>query len=350
MGREKIKGEQELVEIVKGLKSRGKKIGFTSGVFDLVHAGHVHFLRQAREHCDALVVALNSDQSVKEFKGENRPLNNQEDRAELMAAFEFVDFVLIKDDRRNRRLLEALKPDLYIKGGDYTPEEMTSADAVEKHGGKALILPLVKGKSTSSLIERIRLAYQTEELPGKQEKRERGKAVFLDRDGTINEEVEFLHEPEKFKLLPNAVEGVKKMMALGYKIVIVTTQTGIGLGYFTKEDFYKVNRVMLKEFSKNGIVVDKIYFCPHNLNEQCDCRKPAIGLLERGRDELDIDLSQSYMVGDKTCDLLAGRNAGCKSVLVKTGWKGEDKQYDVKADFEAADLLAAAELIEKESS
>jgi rfaE bifunctional protein nucleotidyltransferase chain/domain len=343
---EKIKSEEELVEIIRQLKAEGKKVGFSSGAFDLVHAGHVLYLKEAKEQCDVLVIALNSDQSVKEYKGENRPIVGQEDRAAILSAFEFVDFILIKEDRRNRRLLEALKPDLYIKGGDYTPEQLTSSDVMDKIGGKTVILPLSKGLSTTELVQRSKRAYG-EEKELKQVKRERGKAVFLDRDGTINEEVEFLHEPEKFKLLPNVIEGIKKMMALGYKIVVVTTQTGIGLGYFTKEDFYKVNRVMLKEFSKNGIIVDKIYFCPHNIVEKCNCRKPETGLLERGRDELDVDLKQSFMVGDKTCDLLAGKNAGCQSVLVETGWKGEDKQFEVEADFKAKDLLAAAEIIEK---
>jgi len=120
------------------------------------------------------------------------------------------------------------------------------------------------------------------------------------------------------------------------------------LGYFTKEDFYKINKKMFKDIAEKKIIIDKIYFCPHSLSEDCNCRKPKTGLFERGKEELNIDMERSFMIGDKTDDIQAGKNAGVKTILVKTGHAGKDKNYDVKPDFVAEDLLDAAKIIKRE--
>ncbi len=230
-----------------------------------------------------------------------------------------------------RKSLQVLKPDLYIKGGDYKPSDLTSKPVVEKYGGKVAIIPLVPGKSTTNLIKKMSL--------------KKNKAIFLDRDGTINEEINYLHEPEKFKLLPNVIKGLKLLQNLNYKLVILTNQPGIGFGYFTKEDFFRVNLKMLKLFSKNKIFIDKIYYCPHTLAEGCDCRKPKIGLLKRAEKELNLDLKKSFIVGDQTSDILVGKKSGCKTILVKTGQKGLDGKYNVKADFVVKDLLGSTRFV-----
>jgi len=135
----------------------GKTIVFTNGCFDLLHAGHVRYLAAAKQLGDILVVGLNGDASVRALKGEGRPLNSQKDRAEVMAALEAVDYVIIFSEMRVENLLRQVCPDIYVKGGDYTVKTLDSGEvaALEAIGAKIEILPLVPGKSTSKLVEAI---------------------------------------------------------------------------------------------------------------------------------------------------------------------------------------------------
>ena len=353
MIQDKIKTRKELGEICRNLKKKGSIIGFTSGVFDLLHAGHVDYLEKAKSICDILIVGINSDKSVRRYKGMGRPIVAQNQRAKVVAALESVDYVFIFDERRNKANIEELHPDYYIKAGDYKKVELTSRKVVEEYGGEVKIIPVAEQISTTSIIRKAaKILCDNDHYVEKEGtvhlKRlhlKQSPAVFLDRDGTINEEVLYLHEPEKFKLLPNVLEGIKKFREMGYKIVIVTNQPGIGMGYFTEEDFYRVNREMLKQFSKSGILVDKIYFCPHSKAENCPCRKPNTALIQRAKEELNLDLNHSFIIGDKTSDIETGKRAGIKTILVKTGFKGKDGEYPVEPDFVADDLLHAAQIV-----
>lgn len=140
-----------------GMDSAGRKLVFTNGCFDLLHAGHVRYLQQARALGDALVVGLNSDRSVRELKGEGRPLNAQDDRAEVLAALGCVDFVVIFDGKRATELLRAVRPHVYAKGGDYTTDSLDPEEraALESCGAEIKILPLVPGRSTTALLGKI---------------------------------------------------------------------------------------------------------------------------------------------------------------------------------------------------
>ncbi len=345
---DKIKTRDELALLVAQWRQEGKKVGFTSGSFDIVHGGHISYLEKAKEKCDILIVAVNSDLSVQSYKGPDRPLVPGKYRLMLLAGLECVDYVFMFDERRNRTNLEVIKPSYYIKAGDYKPEELTSSDAVEKYGGEIMLLPLEEGLSTTALIEKILRVFgqKKEDVPfTKTEVRKQQKAILVDRDGTINVDIEYLHEPERFKLLPHVGEGLKKMQDLGYKIIVVTTQAGIGLGYFSKEDFYKVNREMFMQLKPYGVIVDKIYFATHA--KTADGKNPKVGLFERAREEADLDLKQCIAIGDKTGDLDAGKQFECKTIAVQTGHACQDKQYQVIADFVATDLLDAALWIEK---
>lgn len=158
MHRGRIVTAEELARIRADMDASGRRLVFTNGCFDLLHAGHVRYLQQARELGDALAVGLNSDRSVRELKGEGRPVNAQDDRAEVLAALGCVDFVVIFDGKRATEVLRAVRPHIYAKGGDYTPE---SLDAGEREvllaaGADIRILPLVPGRSTTSVLERMR--------------------------------------------------------------------------------------------------------------------------------------------------------------------------------------------------
>ena len=138
------------------LRASGARLVFTNGVFDLLHVGHVRYLAQARALGDALVVAINSDRSVRELKGPDRPVFDQAERAEILAALRQVDYVVVFDDISPRNLITQLLPDVLVKGGDYQLDQIHGRDEVEAAGGKVISLPFVDGASTSRLLERMK--------------------------------------------------------------------------------------------------------------------------------------------------------------------------------------------------
>lgn len=182
-------------------------------------------------------------------------------------------------------------------------------------------------------------------------------AVFLDRDGTVNEEMGYINHPSRFQILPGVAKAIKLLNRAGLKVIVVSNQSGAARGYFPEELIGKVNNKMIHILKKQGAHIDGIYYCPHHREAivpsyrvACDCRKPKIGLLTRAAQELAIDLSRSYVVGDRFIDLELAHNAGSKGVLVMTGYgKGElihqGKSSRVEPDFVAEDLWKAAEWI-----
>ena len=151
----KILSLNELCAERERLRQAGRRVVFTNGVFDLIHPGHVNYLQQARRLGDALVVALNSDRSVRELKGEKRPILDQHERAEVVAALGCVDYVTVFDDPTPREVIAALLPDVLVKGGDWEVDRIVGREEVEAAGGSVLSLPFVEGCSTSDVIERI---------------------------------------------------------------------------------------------------------------------------------------------------------------------------------------------------
>lgn len=175
------------------------------------------------------------------------------------------------------------------------------------------------------------------------------KAIFLDRDGTINEYVGFLRKKEEFELIPGVSEAIKKINNSGYLAIVVTNQPVIARGEVTEEELEEIHKKMETLLGLDGAYIDDIYYCPHHpdkgfegeipeLKIECDCRKPKIGMLEKAAREHNIDLSSSIMIGDSTLDIKMAENAGMQSTLLKTGQKGEDGKYDVSPTLIAEDL------------
>ena len=146
---------QELLRIITLLKSQNKTIVTTNGCFDLLHAGHVRYLKQAKTLGDILIVCLNSDMSVKKLKGESRPLNSQDDRAEVLSALEAVDYVIIFEEDTPSDILSQINPNIHVKGGDYTEDTLPEATVIKAGGGKIAFIPLVEGRSTTNIIRRM---------------------------------------------------------------------------------------------------------------------------------------------------------------------------------------------------
>jgi len=151
----KICSRDELKAVIGRLKKKGKKIIFTNGCFDILHAGHTRYLSEARKLGDVLVLALNSDSSVRAIKGKTRPIVPEAERAEVLAALSSVDYVTVFDELTPLALIEFLRPDVIVKGGDWSEKDIVGADAVRSWGGRVAVMPEVEGASTTNIIEKV---------------------------------------------------------------------------------------------------------------------------------------------------------------------------------------------------
>jgi D-glycero-D-manno-heptose 1,7-bisphosphate phosphatase len=180
-------------------------------------------------------------------------------------------------------------------------------------------------------------------------------AVFIDRDGTLTEEVGYVNHPSRLRLLPRSAEAVRRLNAAGVAAVVVTNQAGIARGYFSEKLLDEVHDVLRAQLAAAGARLDGLYACVHHPNEgeppyraRCDCRKPQPGLLVRAAAELGLDLTRSTMVGDKASDLVPARTVGAGAVLVLTGygrgeWEYRRERFEADPDHVAGDLLDAVE-------
>ena len=183
------------------------------------------------------------------------------------------------------------------------------------------------------------------------------RAVFLDRDGTINEEVGYVNHIERFFLLPRVSRAIQLLNQHGWKAVVVTNQSGVARGYFPESLIHQVHQKMQELLGNEGAHLDRIYYCPHHpdigvppYRQKCRCRKPATGMIEDAMKELTLDLSRSYMVGDRGVDIEFAHQIGAKAILVLTGYgKGEREysgaQWKAKPDHVAQDLFEAVQWI-----
>lgn len=147
--------KEDISNFRESLKKEGKKLVFTNGCFDILHVGHLRYLIEAKELGDVLIIGLNSDASVKRLKGETRPLNNEDDRAEMLLGLKPVDYVIKFEEDTPVEILDLIKPDIHVKGGDYKKEDLPETKIVEKNGGIVKILSLVDGKSTTNVVNKI---------------------------------------------------------------------------------------------------------------------------------------------------------------------------------------------------
>jgi histidinol-phosphate phosphatase family protein len=165
------------------------------------------------------------------------------------------------------------------------------------------------------------------------------RAVFIDRDGTVAKDVPYCSRPEDFELLPKVGEGIRLLNESGFKVIMVTNQSGIARGYFTEGMLGRIHNKMRQDLAQYGAHIDAIYYCPHHPDDGCECRRPKPALIYRAAKEHDIELNSSFFIGDQGHDVEAGHSAGCKTALISPA--GASKLSPLQPDFVACDFCEA---------
>ena len=317
---------------------------FTNGVFDVLHKGHVSYLHQARALGASLIVAVNSDASARGLgKGPDRPLNREQDRAAVLAGLASVSLVTFFDEPTPVSLLQEVRPDRYVKGGDYDMETREETRLVRSWGGQSLAIGFVDGYSTTALVKRIRAGEVAHPLR---------RAAFLDRDGVINCDRAYVGRWEDFEFVAGAIDAMRRLQQAGYLLVVITNQSGLARGYYTEAQYQALTEQMHKALAEAGVTLAGVYHCPHHPEGQvsewrrdCDCRKPAPGMILRAASELGLSLPDSLLVGDKPSDIQAARAAGVGRAYLVPSDNRESTQALCGADALFPDLAHCADAV-----
>lgn len=185
--------------------------------------------------------------------------------------------------------------------------------------------------------------------------------IFLDRDGTINREVDFLSTPDELQLITGSAAAIRLANEMGFKVVVVTNQSGIARGLITEPQLHTIHQALIDLLALEGARVDAIYYCPHHAElgtgsykRDCDCRKPKTGMAKQAIAEFDIDPKKSFVIGDRMIDVQLGKNINASTILVKTGYGNEElalcRSHQVTADFVANDLLDAMNYVQRRNA
>lgn len=179
-------------------------------------------------------------------------------------------------------------------------------------------------------------------------------AVFLDRDGVLIRDVDHLHREDQLRLLPGVASALSRLNRAGWLTIIISNQAVVAKGMLSEAEMYRIGEVLSLRIARKGARLDASYYCPHHPEgkvseyiRRCMCRKPEPGLILKAVKEMNIDLKRSYLVGDKTGDILAGERAGVKTILVKTGYGGGDAKYPMRPDYIVKNLMGAVKIILK---
>lgn len=324
------------VALRERFQREGKKLVFTNGCFDLLHLGHVEYLECARAMGDGLLLALNSDRSVRELKGPTRPVVPEDQRAAVVASLECVDGVVVFDSLRVDGVIRAVRPHVYTKGGDYTVEALATdeREAVLASGGTIEIIPFVEGCSSSSLIERIGQSALAEQA---RVRRAPVRTVFLDRDGVLNRERGHVTSPEELEVVPGAGKAIAELSEAGIDCIVITNQSGLARGLIDAEMLARIHRKLERELAAEGGYLKAIYVSPWHEDRSMEGgnmkylrdspeRKPAPGLIFRAVRDHMLDLAACVFVGDSARDYRAAEAAGLRFYAVRSPKAGELEQ------------------------
>jgi len=347
-------------------KHKDKKIVFCSGSFDLTHAGHILFFEDCKKYGEILVVSVGKDSSIKKNKGEGRPIFNQHIRLKMIDSLKPVDYTYINPISVPGNKLHSiehafknLRPDVYVINEDAFDISYRK-ELCAKFNVKLTILPRYcpeefEGISTSKIIEKIK---NLEENSEKQNKR----AIFLDRDGVIIDATkDFIFKKEDVFFLDRTLEALQSLKEKGFLLIIVTNQPAIARGLTTEDEVKEIHKFINE---KLGNVIDRFYFCPHHpemhpdvpehakkYRIKCDCRKPMPGMLLQASKDFNINLRESWMIGDMVSDIVTGKNAGCKTMMLESSKNqqiimGIKFNENEKPNFFTKNLLEAVKFID----
>lgn len=304
----KVLTESSAVRAAAALRKQGRKLVVVSGSFDLLHAGHIALLGKAKRYGDSLMVLLNSDASVRRYKGPGRPIVPERERAQMLANISDVDFVVLFDDINPKRMLGRLKPQIFCNGSDWG-KDCIEREIVEKNGGRVKVIPMVGAYSTSDLLRSIRRA----------EAIRPARAVFIDlavvASSEKNSEVSSLS---------------KDLSRAGFKMI------GLSYGGAGKDK---------ASAAKASVRFDRVYTCQCAL-ATCACAKPATELPERAVREFGVSLANSWLIGESEDDVVMGREANVKTVKIGRAMSPRAK---LQPDRRASTLAEALAAILKES-
>lgn len=340
----KIVSREDCINISVQAKKQGKKVGFTSGAYDLIHSGHIASLDKAKQECDILIIGLNTDKSIKQYKDERKPLLSQDIRQIILAGLESVDYVFLFDELNNNKNIELIQPNYYIKGPDYKTKKMTSASIVKKYGGEVKIVEHNQTTiSTSNIINDILAKFITNNCDNKHIY---NGLVLIDRDGVINKEVNYLNSADQFELIEGTIDGIRLLNENNYAVAIITNQPGIDLGLYTSKDLLSIHKKMIGTFHKNKIRLDRIFVTP-NTHPDSKYKKPNPGMIHEAINYFKLNSDKIYMIGDRRSDSKAAKEANNNIITigVETGYGQKDTWVNHSPDKIVKDILEACQTI-----
>lgn len=315
----KIKTREECEKISRAFQKSKQKIGFTSGAYDMIHSGHVAFLDKAKQECDILIVGVNTDQSIKQYKDTKKPIIPEQSRIFTLAGLDSVDYTFLFNELNNKINIKCILPNYYIKGPDYLNKAMTSKPLVESYGGEVKLVDHdQKSISTSTIITDITTKYTNQCCNDKHKYK---GLVLIDRDGVINKEVNYLSLANEFELEESVIEGIRALNKKNYAVAIITNQPGIDLGLFTDKKLLNIHKELIQVLHKNKVFIDRIFFSP-NSHKESKYKKPNGGMIEEALEYFKDINENIYMIGDRKSDSLAAKTANerIKTIGVQTGY------------------------------
>lgn len=325
-----IDNKEDLERKISEFKNNNLKIGTISGSFDCLHDGHKFSLNFCIEKVDKLIVLVNSDKSISNYKGKNRPIENINKRLESLEKYSSNNFYYVFDNLVPNETLDFIKPDIHFISKDWS-DNPVEGHIIEENGGKVIEHPHLEGISTSIKLETNE---DTEEV---------NKAIFFDRDGTINDDVGYLNNLEEISISENTLEALKRISKLDYLNIIVTNQSGVERGYLTLEILNDINKKIKEIIEQHHGRINHIYFDTSTAENPSKYRKPANGMIIKAVEDYNISLKDSWVIGDRDTDIELGKMCNMKSILIKNDrYKYKSK---IKPDYIVRDLLEAYDVI-----
>ena len=322
-----VQNLKELERVVKEEKISKNFIGTINGTFDLLHEGHIDAINYATKHSQKLFILINSDRSVKIYKGPHRPIEEQHVRANKMEERFPEHYIFIFDDINPLTTLEKISPNVHFIGPDWGSNTLEQK-LIESHGGVVKNITKNIEISTTLLLRKDHLEIAPE------------KAIFLDRDGTIIVDKKYPVDPNQIEFLPKALKSLKKISKLGFKLFIVSNQSAVGRGITTQDVAISLNNKVVEQLKESGIEITKSFIDFSHPSENSKTRKPNTLFLENASLEYKLSLKDSWVIGDKPSDILFGKRGNTKTLQIKG-------DYDISefADFYINNLAQAYEII-----